>query len=411
MANQNHLKVDKLMKEQGLDILLLTGNSFDHPSFTYLVGGEKLENAVLVYKRQGKKILFGSDLERDNGARTGFDFVPFSATAMGKLAKKHHGDPGAFTREWLIWCLKKARAKGKVAIYGSIPLERAVTWLPRFKQGLGAAGLQLVTEKVPVLQMARELKSEVEIARIALAGRGTFTAFEAVRKTLGRCHAQRKKLYTAKGAPLTIGDLKREIRLALTRHDLTEATPSICAQGAESGVPHNAGTDSHHVVSGQPIIVDIFPRLPDGYFFDMTRTFCPGKAPRALKRMYQDIKETTILAYEMFEPGMKIWELHMRASRLLSERGYETLQTHPGTQVGFCHGLGHGLGLEVHEEPFMRATSDKVLTPGMVFTIEPGVYYPERKMGVRIEDVAVVREGHLECLTDYPMVLEVPLKE
>jgi Xaa-Pro aminopeptidase len=410
MKDPLQARVDTLMAERKLDVLLLLGNTPEHPSFYYLVRGQKMEGAILVWKRGGKKLLVGSDMERDNAAKTGLEYLPYSKTPLARLMKRHAGDPAGLQIAKLMWALKKARAKGRMAIYGAVGLESAVGWLPKFKRECKAAGIALIAEKHPVLHRAREIKTEAEIERIREAGVGTQAAFTALRKRLAGCTAKGRTLMTAKGKPLTIGDLKREVRLTLSRHGLTEAVPSIIAQGEEGGVPHNAGTDSRKVVVGQPIIADIFPRGEFGYFFDMTRTFCPGKAPAKARKIYADVKEATLMAFEAFEPGIEAYELHMRVARRLAEKGYETPHTHPGTQVGFCHTLGHGLGLEVHEEPFTRATAPKVLEPGMVITIEPGLYYPSEKVATRIEDVAVVREGYLENLTDFPMELEVPLK-
>ncbi len=411
MNDSLQTRVDTLMKERKLDALLLVGTTQDHPSFYYLVKGQKMEGAILVWKRGGKKLLIGSDMERDNAAKTGLEFLPYSKVPLLKLMKQHAGNPAGLQVAKLMWALKKARVKGRMAIYGAIGLESAIGWLPKLKRECKAADIALVTEKSPVLQRAREIKTEAEIERIREAGVGTQAAFAAVRRKLASCSVKGRTLVTTKGKPLTIGDLKREVRMTLSKHGLVEAVPSIVAQGEESGVPHNAGTDSRKVVTGQPIIADIFPRGEHGYFFDMTRTFCPGKAPKKTKQIYADIKEATLMAFEAFEPGIEAYELHMRVARRLAEKGYETLHTHPGTQVGFCHTLGHGLGLEVHEEPFTRQTMPKVLEPGMVITIEPGVYYPEQKLGTRIEDVAVVRDGYLENLTSFPMELEVPLKD
>ena len=410
MKDPLHSRVESLMAESNLDALLLVGTTQEHPSFYYLVKGQKMEGAILVFKRSGKKLLIGSDMERDNAAKTGFDFIPYSKTPIGRLSKKHMGDAAGLQVAKLMWALKKARATGRMAIYGAIGLESAVGWLPSLKRECKAADISLVAEKIPVLTRAREIKTEQEIEHIREAGVGTQAAFAAVRRMLASCSAKGKTVITAKGVPLTIGDLKREVRLTLSRHGLVEAVPSIVAQGEEAGVPHNAGTDTREVLVGQPIIVDIFPRGPYGYFFDMTRTFCPGKASAKTKRIYDDVRQVTLMAFEAFEPGIEAYELHMRVARRLAEMGYETPHTHPGTQVGFCHTLGHGLGLEVHEEPFTRATAPKVLEPGMVITIEPGVYYPAAKQATRIEDVAVVRDGYLENLTSFPMELEVPLK-
>ncbi len=410
MTDPLHARVDKLMKKQGLDALLLTGTTQLHPSFYYLVKGAKLEGATLVWKRGGKKLLFCADMERDNAASTGLDYLTFSQTPLVKLIQRHAGEPAEFQLAWLSWCLKKAAVKGKVAIYGPVYLEKSAGWLPGLKRRLKERDIRLTVEKSPVLERAREIKTEDEIERIREAGQGTFAAFAALRRAIGRCHARGRTLYTSKGEALLIGDLKRAVRMALTRHGLVEAVPSIVAQGEEAGVPHNAGTDSRKVFVGQPLIADIFPRGAKGYFFDMTRSFCPGKASPKLRRVYEDIRETTLLSFESYEPGLTAPELQERSQRYLEAKGYETMRSHPKSQVGFCHGLGHGLGLEVHEQPLFRVSAPRVLEPGMVVTIEPGVYYPERKIGVRIEDVAVVRDGHLENLTTYPMEFEIPLR-
>jgi Xaa-Pro aminopeptidase len=402
-----HAHVDAIMAERKLDVLLLTGNTPENPNFWYLTKGQKLEAATLVYKRGGKQLLIAGDMERDCAAMTGLPWIPRSATPAMKIAAKAK-KPGDYQLEWLSWVLKKVRAKGRVAIYGSGGIENQMSWLPRAKRAFKAIDCELVVEKSPALNAARDIKTEAEIEKIRYAGIGTKAAFDAIRRTIGACHAKGRTLHTSKGEPLTIAMLKSVADVAMAKNGLANVHGSIVAQGEEGGVPHNAGTNTRTVKTGLPIVCDIFPKdTASGYFFDMTRTFVPGKANPATKKAYEDVRQSTVLGYECYEPGLHFKELHDRVARFLAEKGYETLTTHPNTQVGFCHGLGHGLGLEVHEGPTLRSGE---LKPGMVITIEPGVYYPEKKLGIRIEDVAVVRDGYLENLTNYPTVLEVPLK-
>jgi len=408
MKNAMHEKVDALMKKEGLDVILAFGNTPENPNFWYLAGGQKLEAAVLVWKRGGKKLLIVGDMERDCAAETGLDWIVRSSTPAMNLLKRAKR-PGDYPIAWLSWALKKARARGKVAIYGSGGLENAVSWLPRFKRAIKAIGCELVVEKSSVVARARETKSEAEVAAIRKAGEGTKAAFDAIRKAITACSAERRKLVKRNGEVLTIGELKAEADVAMARHGLANVHGSIVAQGEEGGVPHNAGTNSRAVKVGLPIVCDIFPKDPaSGYFFDMTRTFVPGKATGAQKKAYEDVRQANILGYEAYEPGITFRELHDRVARFLAEKGYETLTTHPGTQVGFCHGLGHGVGLEVHENPFLNAK--RPLRPGDIITLEPGVYYPEKKLGVRIEDTVLVTGAGLEDLTGYPKKLEVPVK-
>ena len=411
MTDPLHATIDALMRERKIDVLLIDGNSIGHPAFFRLARGAKLEHATLVYKRGGRKLLVGIDFERDNATRTGFEFLPISKTQAGRLRKTHAGDPVGYRVAYLLSLLRAVRAKGRLALYGATTLEGSLPWLQRFRREAKRAGLTLVEERSPLLDRAREIKTEEEIERIRRAGQGTCAAFDAIRRRIARCGLHGRTLVERGGAPLTIGALKATMRETLMKHGLAEESACIVAQGEEAGVPHNEGSDERKVVAGQPIVIDIFPREnPYGYFFDMTRTFCPGKAPAALKRLHRDVAEALTVGYEAFEPGVEAYELHLRVARFLEGKGYETLHSHPGTQVGFCHSLGHGVGLEVHEEPFMRPGSPKPLEPGMILTLEPGLYYPEKKLGLRLEDTVVVREGTLERLVDYPLTLEVPLR-
>ena len=190
MKDPLHARVDALMAERKIDALLLTGNTHEHPSFFYLCKGEKLENALLVYKRGGKNLLIGGDMERDGAARTGLDYVPYSQTPYLKIALKHKDDPAAARLAWLSWVLKKAGVKGRLAVYGPLPLERAVSWLPLLRRALKEQGIQLAVEKEPLLGRARETKTEPEIDRMREAGLGTKAAFDALRATIAGCSAK-----------------------------------------------------------------------------------------------------------------------------------------------------------------------------------------------------------------------------
>ena len=99
---------------------------------------------------------------------------------------------------------------------------------------------------------------------------------------------------------------------------------------------------------------------------------------------------------------------------LFEAQGHPTIRSHAGTQEGYVHSLGHGLGLDVHEQPWFSTfadTNDR-LEPGSVFTIEPGLYYPDRGMGVRLENTYyVTKDGSIEILANYPMDLVLPVKK
>jgi Xaa-Pro aminopeptidase len=195
-------------------------------------------------------------------------------------------------------------------------------------------------------------------------------------------------------------------------HGLAERDgESIVSQGADAGVPHSRGDDAEAVRLGVPIVIDIFPaQSGGGYCADFTRTLCIGTAPTLLADLYSDVLEAVTEATAALELGRPVASLHELACDVLEARGHPTIRLNPDTAEGYCHALGHGLGLEVHEEPRIGGLppTDQTIEPGLVFTIEPGLYYPARELGVRIEDLWYARpDGTFENLTPAPYRLEV----
>ncbi|HXF61631.1 MAG TPA: M24 family metallopeptidase, partial [Caldilineaceae bacterium] len=111
--------------------------------------------------------------------------------------------------------------------------------------------------------------------------------------------------------------------------------------------------------------------------------------------------------------GQSCRELQIRTCRYFESKGHATPLSHPGNHEGYVHSLGHGIGLDIHEGPSLSAAAgnEKLLQPGHVFSVEPGLYYPSRGFGVRIEDsVALTKDGTLLNLSDYPYDLVIPMK-
>jgi Xaa-Pro aminopeptidase len=171
---------------------------------------------------------------------------------------------------------------------------------------------------------------------------------------------------------------------------------TIVASGAGSSMPHYIPSMTKKIESGDALMIDM-GALRDGYNSDLTRTFFIESVSDESKRVYDIVLQAQIRAIEAVQPGMTTGELDSVARSFISEKGY-------GDHFG--HSLGHGIGLEVHELPAVRKNGDTVLKPGMVITIEPGIYLPG-KGGVRIEDIVVVREKGCDVLTSYTKKLSV----
>lgn len=175
----------------------------------------------------------------------------------------------------------------------------------------------------------------------------------------------------------------------LRRSGVTGDIIMSIASGKRSGVAHN-GTSDKIIEDGDFVWVD-FMASYEGYYSDITRTFVVGQPSHRLQQIYQIVLEAQQAAREEAKPGMTGREIDKIARDIIESRGY-------GAE--FTHRTGHGLGLEVHEEPYIVASNDVPLEKGMTFTIEPGIYLPDEG-GVRIEDDVLLVEGGAVSLTNY----------
>ncbi len=163
--------------------------------------------------------------------------------------------------------------------------------------------------------------------------------------------------------------------------------PTIIASGARSALPHGRATEQ--VIAPGGFVVCDFGVILAGYCSDQTRTVWVGAASEEARQAYESVREAQEAAIAAVRPGISAGEVDAAARRVLRKAGLGRY---------FTHSTGHGVGLEIHEAPKVAAGQKEVLKPGMVITIEPGVYFPG-KWGVRIEDMVAVNEGGCEVLT------------
>jgi Xaa-Pro aminopeptidase len=166
--------------------------------------------------------------------------------------------------------------------------------------------------------------------------------------------------------------------------------PTIVAGGPWGAMPH-ARARNEALKEGQGVVIDM-GALMDGYCSDMTRTIFLGEPDARFKEVYDIVLTAQLTAEELIEAGMEGEAAHLLAHHVIEEAGY-------GERFG--HGLGHGIGMQVHEAPRLAPKSKDVLTDGMVFSVEPGIYLPEWG-GVRIEDLVVLENGRCRVLTTAP---------
>ncbi|WP_327010820.1 Xaa-Pro peptidase family protein [Dactylosporangium sp. NBC_01737] len=233
-----------------------------------------------------------------------------------------------------------------------------------------------------VLAALRVRKSPDEVEALRRAGQ----AIDAVHAQMGQW------LRAGRTENEVAADIAAAIRAA--GHATVEFT--IVAAGPNGASPHH-GTSDRVIGAGEPVVVDIGGRMPDGYCSDSTRTYCVGEPPAEFADYYQVLFEAQRAAVAAVRPGVTAASVDAVARDLIAAAGYGE---------AFLHRTGHGIGLDGHEEPYIVAGNDTLLEAGMAFSIEPGIYLAGRH-GARIEDIVVCTPGGVDRLNTVPTELVI----
>jgi Xaa-Pro aminopeptidase len=340
-------------------------------------------------EQNGKRTIVLSDLEIDRGRKQAKadEIVPYSEFEREVQGKQQKAP--AFEKVMLHFLRK--RGVRSAVVPANFPLGYA--------EELAANKIRLkATNGLFWPERAAKSDEELKLMRAALAitEKGLARAMEvlAASKT-----AAGKKLEWS-GRTLTSEILRAEIDSAILRAGGLPAN-TIVAGGDQACDPHERGFGP--LKANSLIILDIFPRdAKSGYFGDLTRTVVRGRASEEQRRLWETVLEGQTLALKKMKPGVDGLKLHNEVKQLFTDRGFPT-EVRDGRQVGFFHGTGHGLGLEIHEFPRFQKTAFK---PGQVLTVEPGLYYPGIG-GARLEDVVVVTKNGTRMLSRFEKRLEI----
>ncbi|MDP0499443.1 MAG: Xaa-Pro peptidase family protein [Verrucomicrobiota bacterium JB022] len=248
----------------------------------------------------------------------------------------------------------------------------------------------------------RAFKRDDEAAGIRAGNAASAGGFRVVENALRASAVRDGKLYF-EGDYLTSERLQRLIEIDCLQRG-AESHDTIVAGGDQACDPHHRGAGP--LRPNELIVVDIFPKdLASGYHGDMTRTYLKGKASEQQRVLVETVLEAQQTVLKQHVAGANGRDLYQWVCEFFESKGFKT-EDRDGVPVGFFHGLGHGLGLEVHEPPRVSRIDD-VLQPGHVVTVEPGLYYPGLG-GCRIEDVVRIREnGAPELLSEHPYDWEI----
>ncbi len=402
--------LDRLMRTMGVDAIYAVGKASADATMYYLFNGANIYGHY-VKKRGRPAVVIHSPIEREVAQKSGLKLISINKYGIRNIFEKYTDviKAEAFFMKAIFDDLK---IRGTVAFYGTRAFGTSYHVLRQVLRFNKSIKIHYDAGK-SILGMARQTKASDEVRRIRQVRNGVITAFQDVLRTVQGMKVKNNIVMKDKKRMLRIGDLKAMLKRDLFERNFVDSDGMIVAQGRDAGVPHNTGRDLEMVRLGKTIVFDIFPReWGGGYFFDFTRTICLGYAPLKVQEVYKAVKDAQDYAIDMLKIGKRNLDVERSVCKFFEQRGHPTLFSSPKTQIGYCHSLGHGIGLNVHESPSFNLlkTNKDTITPGHVFTIEPGLYYPDKGFGVRLEDVIYVDpRGAIVNLTRCPRKLIVEM--
>ncbi len=378
--------------------VLLYGESFHHPNVFYRTGFLAPDPVVVIDEGPGKVTLWVNGMEYERArkeanvasVRSFSDLSPRVRELVKQAATPEERNAV------LIKAVLEAQGITKVDVDDEFP---AV-----ISDGLRAYGID-VRPRLGIYQQQRRIKTQSEMLAIKATQDAGMDALQRAIDVIKKAEIKDGLLYRD-GKPLTGDDLvsvveQRLLELGCSTDD------SICCGGPDSSDPHKATSPVLRV--GLPIVLDIFPFHKKNRFWgDMTRTVVRGTPPAEVMAMWNAVKEAQEAGLKAVKAGVNAKDIHIAVCEALRKRGYGS--STPGyddikSTARFIHGTGHGVGLEIHEEPHVGG-SDVVLKEGDIITVEPGLYDPQFG-GIRIEDLIVVTKDGFVQLTTLPKIFQL----
>ncbi len=376
------------------DAVLIYADSFRSPDLRHAVP-LGVPDPFLYAEASGGRHVFASSMEATRLRELGlFEVHPHEELGYDELI------PSGFdSRE--LYAQLALRAVASLGLKRATVPDNFPVWLA---DRLRADGVELDVDQ-ELFDDRRRAKTEAQLAGMRRAQRAAEAAMDTCRGLLRRAEIRGDELLLD-GEQLTVERIKAEMNVAFAAHDST-ADEYIVAPGAQGAVGHDMG--SGPVPPNTPLVVDIFPRdNASAVYTDMTRTFVVGEVAGDVREWHRLCKEALDVAVADIRAGADARAVFDGTCDIFEAAGEPTQRTkQPGEALGdgFFHGLGHGVGLEVHEAPSMGRLANKTLVAGDVVTVEPGLYRAGYG-GVRLEDIVLVTETGAEVLTDYPYDLE-----
>ncbi len=382
--------IDAEMERKNIQSMIVYGDSTTgNPDFRYVVGTSIARGGIYLKRRSHEPTLIVSNIDVGSAKKGRVRSIrTYSDYGLEKLSKRYDRDD-ARTR-FYERIIKDNGLGGPVVIGGKNDVSNAVVLVDALRK----RGIKIIGEKSPtLLEVARETKDRSEIEQLREMGKKTAKVVERTRQFLRSARVGGSNVMY-KSKPLKVETVKRTIGRLLSEESIMAPEDTIFAVGRKSSDPHYGGEAQDLVRPSEPIVFDIFPAEPDGYWHDCTRTYSFSSPSRRVKEMFDTTLEAQESALDMIREQVPSNETMISVCKLFEKRGYPTVRSllkgkKEARTRGFIHGLGHGVGLTIGERPYLSLFSKEPLRKNSVVTVEPGLYDP-KVGGVRIEDIVVV---------------------
>jgi Xaa-Pro aminopeptidase len=352
-------------------------------------------DAFLYLERDGRRAVALHSLEIPRVRADVPDVEIISLEQLGQDELYGQGMQGPDVSLELALRATKELGIGAAVVPPAFPLELA--------DHLRANGVEVTVDR-DLFDSRRRAKNETELRGIRNAQKECEAPLDEARALIRRAEPDGSGL-AVDGEPLTSERLKQAIEAVFSDYGV-EGGDMIVSHGPQTAVGHDGG--SGQIGANELVVFDLFPKDKEtACYADMTRTYFTGDPPEEVKEWHRLVKEALDRSTAEVRAGANGRRLYELVCDIFQRAGYKTqLNKAPGEVLedGFFHGLGHGVGLEVHEAPSMSRTGHD-LVPGDVVTVEPGLYRAGFG-GLRLEDLVLVTDGGHEVITDYPYDLE-----
>jgi Xaa-Pro dipeptidase len=364
LARLNNLLAS--LRDSKLDAVILNPG----PMLTYLTGLQfhLMERPVVLFVAPGKDpVLVLPELELPK-----VDLFPYKVQAFAY---------GELPSEWDVAFRKAAQAMGLDGKrIGVEPRQLRLLEFSHVKAGAPEAEYPDASEVLSRLRLKKD-KTEVDAMRRAVK-----IAQDALEATIPLIKIG-----------MTERELSSELVIQLLKHGSDSELPfSPIVSGGPNGANPHASPSKRKLQAGDLLVVD-WGAAYDGYISDLTRTFAMGEVDAECTKIHKIVQEANAAGRAAGKPGVPCASVDIATRDVIEKSGYGKY---------FTHRTGHGIGMEGHEDPYMRGDNMQLLEVGMAYTVEPGIYLPNRN-GVRIEDNMVITESGADCLSDMPREIRI----